>query len=184
MRRCRQRETHQLETALAFICTVGAKLLALRRHQPSSLLATWAEVTVSDVTFFAALAVGVAVAYALRPGRLIARLALILGGIVLSWSAANAAWLLATGVQLQPGVILVVLHNPIEYWPTVRARAVTHPAVSIPAGLALLAIAAWLIWRLVRPVPVVRHRRLYALRAAAFAVVLTGSGLAQLLIRP
>jgi len=54
-------------------------------------LATWTEVTVSDVTFFAALAVGVAVTYALRPGRLITRLALILGGIVLSWSAANAA---------------------------------------------------------------------------------------------
>lgn len=82
------------ETALlllAFICTAGAKLLALHRHQPSSLLATWTEVTVSDVTFFAALAVGVAVTYALRPGRLITRLALILGGIVLSWSAANAA---------------------------------------------------------------------------------------------
>ncbi|HUU95606.1 MAG TPA: LTA synthase family protein [Phycisphaerae bacterium] len=175
------------ETALlllAFICTAGAKLLVLHRHQPSSLLATWAEVTVSDVTFFAALAVGVAVAYALRPGRLIARLALILGGVVLGWSAANAAWLLVTGVQLQPGVILVVLHNPVEYWPTVWGRALGHLAVSIPAGLALVVTGAWLIWRLVRPVPVVRYRRRHVLRATAFAAVLTGSGLVQVCSAP
>ena len=154
--------------------TVAAKLGAVREYQPANLLTAWASVIAADVTFFATLALLIAVACALWPGRLTARCALALVLLTLLWSLTNALWLKITGVQLQTGVLSVILQHPAEFWPTVRPRVVRLPsAVIAGGGLTALLVLTWIVWRFVRPLPVALLRRRHWWRAggAAAAIV-------------
>ena len=42
----------------------------------------------------------------------------VVGSNILGWTVANSAWLLATRVQLQPSVLMVLLRDPVEFWPS------------------------------------------------------------------
>ncbi len=138
--------------------------------EPQVGLAASLAVVISDVAFFAGIAFAIALAYALRPSRRIARGALLTVAFVLAWSAANAVWLRMTGVQLQVGIIQVLMKHPAEFWPTVQ------PYVARPSGVLVLgavaAMAVWVAWRLVSPAAVLPLRAHPRRRAILLAVVL------------
>jgi hypothetical protein len=158
--------------ACAFVVTILAKLVAVRAYQPASLLSWWVSVAVGDVAFFAVVAAAAALAYAVLPRRWLARIVLLAAVSILGWSLANAAWLCVTGVQLQPGVIFVILKHPAEFWPTVSPHLKLTPLpVLLGAGLAGLAGLAWVGWRLIRPRPISKHRRRYVLGGVAGILV-------------
>ena len=154
--------------ACAFVVTILAKLVAVRAYQPVSLLSWWVSVAVGDVAFFATVAAAASFAYAVLPRRWLARIVLLAAVSILGWSLANAAWLYVTGVQLQPGVIFVILKHPAEFWPTVSPHVTRMPLPLVVGGcLAGLGALAWVGWRLVRPRPIGEHRRGYALVGVA-----------------
>jgi lipoteichoic acid synthase len=139
----------------------------------------WAVITLNDVTFFAAAIAVIAAAYAAHPKRWLARSFLLVALVILAWSLANAAWLLTSGVQLQLGVVPIVARHPGEFFPQLRAE-IRHNL--LPAGIGgavMLGILAWLVWRLVRPVPVEQRWRHHAWRALAAVTVLTAATIAH-----
>jgi len=160
--------------ALALLATVGAKLLVARHYHPHNLLLASVSVALADVSFVAAVATIIAAAYAIRPAKELARLAVLLSLAVSGWAALNAAWLLVTGVQLQPGVLLVILRHPAEFWPTVQSQLQTRPLFAATAVLTGLTVTGYTVWRFVRPLPVRWTRRRL--------VVTAGVGILTLLI--
>ncbi len=168
---------------LAFCWTVGAKLVVVQRHKPEHSAAVWSEVAVSDLVFFAGLLTLIRLAYALGQHRWAARCALAATALVLGWALANAAWLLATGAQLQPDILQALSHDPLEFWPVVRTHLSKRLSYAIPIGLTVLLGVGWLCWRLARPltVPAGRRRHLGCALAAGvvFAVALLGQAFAR-----
>ena len=160
-------------------CTLIAKLIAVRDYQPASLLASWVSVTLSDVVFFAGVGAVIGYAYALRPSKTVARITSVVALLILLWSVANAAWLVVTGVQLHFGVVLVVLRHPTEFWPTVRPYVLKIPALSIVVGLGTLGALWWVVWRVVRPVPIVRNWRRFARWATVGVAVMIAAAVIQ-----
>lgn len=160
---------------LACVATLGAKLLAIHRLQPEHLWAAWVAVVAYDVAFFAACVAGAQIAALLLPGGWAQRLVLGAALVVLLWSLVDAAWLIYSGVQLQPGILRVIGYSPEEFWPHVRKRVMRRWRLALVAATVVGACAAWLAYRLVRPAPaaVSRSGRVRRLIGAAALAALT-----------
>jgi len=169
---------------LSLAWTLGAKLMVVRRQKPDSLLAAWAEVSLGDLAFFAAVSLFIAVVFLLPARRWGARIVLLPATAILGWSVANAAWLIATDVQLQPGILAVLLRDPLEFWPMVKTHLTRRLHFSVPIALTLLLGLIWLGWRVVRPVTPPTCRRRQARRAIAAGGAFGLALLGQVLVRP
>lgn len=142
--------------ALALLWTIGAKARVIVGRQPDSFPAALLESTLPDVAFFGIVAALFAAAYAIGARyallrRSAARVTIIAAGLALIWSVLNAAWLLSTSVQLQPGVLGVLLKDPIQFWPTVQAHLFAKPQYALPIVATILAASIWFAIRIWRP---------------------------------
>ena len=162
-------ETTLLVLALAW--TVGAKLVVVLRHAPSGFVASLAQVALPDVQFFAVIAASFGLLYRQKPRPWVARLTLLIACILVAWAVANAAWVVATGVQLQPGVLAALLRDPSQFWPIVQAHLEHKLRYAIPIGLTLLLAVLWLVIRLVRPVRIVLAPSRYARRVILMTAI-------------
>ncbi len=156
---------------LALAWTLGAKYVFLREQRLVDAFAAYVEAAWPDLIFFAATVLlfellGLAWRQAWS-----ARCVLLAAVAVLGWSVLNGAWLIGTSVQLQPGVLVMLVQSFADFWPLVseQLKEKSGPALVMAASLALA--AAWLLFRLLRPAPA-RSRRDHARRAAVAALAL------------
>jgi len=162
---------------VSLLATLAVKLLVVHRQGADNLLIELVEASLADVVFFSAVAMLFAALYLCPLPALITRLTLLLAAAVAAWSVLNATWLMATGVQLQPGVLEVLGQDPREFWPVVQTHLARKPAFTVPlVGLVLL-VGVWFLWRLIRSRPVSRTWRGRLGRAVMAAVVLVGASL-------
>ena len=170
----------------AFVLTVGAKLLHVLSQPRNGLLVTWAKVSLPDAVFFSATALLIALVYLYRPRPLAIRCVLLASGFLLAWSVVNGAWLVVTGIQLQPTLLSALIENLFEFWPAVWSQLCDQPAVSVPMAVVVLGTLAWVLWRVVKPVRVVATRTHRGQRAVRLAIVLAIAltGQATLLAAP
>lgn len=164
---------------LGFVCTAAAKFAVIRASQSGGAGRLLLAVTASDGIVFGVLAAVLALGYAIRPGRAVARVGLVLTLTVVGWSVLNGAWLAVTGVQLQWGVLAVILRHPAEFWPVVPPHLRSHVVLTVAGVLVGLAVGAWVVWRLVRPVTVARGRRAWVWWSSAFACLVVVLALAD-----
>jgi glucan phosphoethanolaminetransferase (alkaline phosphatase superfamily) len=169
---------------VAFLWTVGGKLVAVRQLRSSSLLSAGIAVACPDVVFFAGGLLLLALMYSLAPHRFVARLALLAAMAMFGWAVLNTGWLVSTGVQLQPSIIPALRYDPREFVAIVGAFMLRHLDLVIPAALAGLGLAAWFLWRLVKPLPVVKTRRPHIRSACLGLAVIVLALLVQVLHRP
>lgn len=156
---------------IGLLWTLGAKFAVVQR-QADNLVAELVEAGLSDIIFFSAIALIFSVLYLTRWGGLTARLTLLASVLVLAWSVLNAAWLIATSVQLQPGVLAVLVNDPREFWPTVTTHLKQKLEYAIPIFATIVLAGVWFVWRLVRPVRVQYDRRRHGRCAALAGAVL------------
>ncbi|MHC5113652.1 MAG: LTA synthase family protein [Planctomycetota bacterium] len=161
---------------VALLWTVGAKIVVVRQQRPESFLLGALEAIGPDLVFF--LAVGALFALLFAPGRdaLAARLVLVVSAVILAWSIMNAAWLVATGVQLQLGMLRILIGDPEAIVPMVANHLEHNKLLAAPLILTLLAGVTWIGWRFVRPRRAVREWRVHVRRAAIAASVLVVVG--------
>ena len=169
---------------LAFVCTAAAKAAAVHRYGSAYAGRALAGVVLADGVFFVGAAGALAVGYLCCAGRAWARVALGVAAVILLWSLLNAAWVTVTGVQLQRGVLGVVLRHPAEFWPTVEPQLRLRAPLALGGAVAGVCTAVWMVWRLARPMPVRRGRRVWAWRAAGAAIVLAVLGGVQVRVAP
>lgn len=162
---------------LALVGTLGAKAEALRRCRPDHFLIDLLRAGLSDGVFFAALFLLLALLRRLPRPRLAARLALVAALVAAAWSVANAGWLLATGGQLQPGMLGIAVLDLDQSLIVARDYATRNVRRVIPLALFGIVMAAVVIRSLIRPrpIPLVAARR----NLAAPAALLLGALLAR-----
>jgi len=144
------------ETSLllaAFLVTIGAKIVATHRIHASELLISWVAVCARDAVFFASCFALFQVMALLLPRRFATRLVVAAAGLLLIWSLLDAAWLLYSGVQLQPGILRVIGYSPEEFWPHVSRHLSRRKKYTVPGMLLAGIFVAWVAWRIIRPAP-------------------------------
>lgn len=169
---------------LALLATLAAKLLAARHYHDSDLLVAWTRVTLPDIAFLAGVGALTAAAYATHPANVLRRLGVLLCLLVAAWAALNAVWVVVTGVQLHPGVLLVVLRHPAEFGPTVQPQLRAHPVGAVAGAVGAVAIAAYAIMHLIRPLPMRYTRRKLLTTSVWGALVVAAFTLSHHLLPP
>lgn len=160
---------------LSWLITVVGKYHACGRMRSGSS-GSGLGVVLPDCVFFSAAALVLWLGLAIRPGRLLARLHVLLILLIAGWSLANFAWLAATGIQLEPSVLLILVKDPGEFWPIVQNHLQKNLRYGLPIILGLF-VAAWAVgYNLYRPGLVIRRACL--LRAGAAGFVLAASAVA------
>jgi arylsulfatase A-like enzyme len=149
------RSRPQPETVLLFVSgvwTIIAKALVLHAHSGDSRIVLLAALSSADVVFFLSMAMLFSALHWMGLKEWAARMSVALAGIVLAWSVLNAAWLMSTSVQLQPGVLTVLLGDLPHFWPTVQAHLASKPlyacAILVTTGIG----GSWFVYRLYKPV--------------------------------
>ncbi len=156
-------------------CNLAGKYYVLRDWHPDNPIGAMFRMSLGDITFFSSAALLIALAHAYGPGKLTSRLAILGVVVVAGWSAANMAWLTATGVQIHVGVLANLFRHPMEFGPIVTNRLVNKPKFSIPLLSLTTLFAIFVLWRLARPKQVRRDRLRYGLQSLLAAGIVAGS---------
>ena len=165
----------QIETVILFVGLIGTvcvKLVTLQHGSENHYLGTCALVTVPDFLYFSSVILLIHLAYMFRPRAFVTRCALAISGLLLGWSVLNVIWLWASDAQLQPGVLMLLLREPVDFWNLVKLRLSKHPTVSISlAAMGILCLAGF-IWLLARPGKVVENRAHHGRWVAATTLII------------
>ena len=157
---------------LSWLLTVAGKYHAYSRMKSGSS-GTGLGIVLPDCVFFSAAALVLWLGLAIRPCRLLARLHVLLILLIAGWSLANFAWLAATGIQLEPSVLLILVKDPGEFWPVVQNHLAKNLKYGLPIILGLFVATVAAGYSLLRPRLVMRRGCL--LRAGAAGLIWAGS---------
>jgi arylsulfatase A-like enzyme len=173
-------ETALLGVALAG--TVAAKYLTIRPHDPDHLAAEMVRAACSDLVFFGGAAALFAVLHAAWPSRVVSRVTLLGAALLAFWSLINAAWLISTGVQIQPGVLHAVVQDPTETRLIITKTIASAPRRFLVPGVVVAVCGSWFVWRLVRPRRPAPERRRHLARGGAWLAVVAVAVLARMAV--
>ncbi|MBN2271422.1 MAG: sulfatase-like hydrolase/transferase [Sedimentisphaerales bacterium] len=164
---------------VGLLCTVFGKLMVVRSYKPESVAAETAAVTFPDLLFFAIVALLIRCLYIIKPSVLCARCALLIAAIVAAWSVLNTGWLINSGVQLQPGILVLFARDFRNMLPLVTAHVLQDLVQFVLLVLGGIAVFAFFLWRFLRPGRVVPSRNHHERWALGLALVITAGLLAR-----
>jgi len=160
-------------------CTIWGKLTIITSGklpvQPGQL----ALVVLPDVLFVGTVAVVISFLYAMKPSAFSARCALSISVVVSGWSVLNTGWLMRSGVQLQPGVVKVMLRDFKELWPFVQPFVAGSLWRSVGLIVVAVVVCGIIAYHLIRPRKVVGVRVHHVRWMLGKAVVVAALFLAQ-----
>ena len=163
--------TEMLLLAVAFLCTAWAKTLVVLNHPIARPGFAIPAVLLADLAFLAVLAALIHLLYAWRGNRLTARLALVIAVFIAAWSVTNAVWLVRTEVQIQPGIVMILLRDIKDLWPLLKSYAQLSPGQLIMVCALAIGLIAVLVWRWLWPQPPEPPRRAHGRRACGWLAV-------------
>lgn len=155
----------------------------MRSYKPVSLPAEMA-VVLPDLLFFAAVALLIRCLYLLKPSALCARCALLIAGLVSLWSLLSTGWLITSGVQLQPGILMLLLHDFRNLWPLVEPHLMNGLKRIVPLGVGGFGICVFFLWCLLKPDKVIAMRSHHVRWASGLVMAIVVIILAGLLNPP
>lgn len=152
----------------ALLCTLLAKLYWAIHINRLNEWISWVE---SDIFVLAAVELLLVLMCFIWPKKAVARITTIAAALVCTWSVINAGWLIATGTQVLPAVLLPLFFDPLS-----RFRIVGHHLAMRPfAAIALLAPSAaalaFFFYILAKPVVPVITKKHIRNRIIVYAVL-------------
>lgn len=96
---------------IALFCTLAVKLFHSWRY---SLLSEYLGWVLLDISFLLAVEVVLALVCFWRPQRWVLRTTTITAAVVCTWAVMNAGWLIRTGTQILPRVLLSLIRAPLH----------------------------------------------------------------------
>ena len=123
---------------LALICTATAKLFQAIRCSEVSQYPGW---ILSDIAFLSGIEVILAfLCFSIRKSWII-RLCTVIAALVCLWSFLNAGWIIRTGTQILPHVLLPVFRDPLNALRMIGRNLYKMPVTAVllllPGGIAL-----------------------------------------------
>jgi len=95
----------------------------------------------TDIAVLLGIEVVLAIICFCRPSRAVIRTATIIAAVVCTWSVMNAGWLIRTGTQILPSVLLPIFRDPISAAGVVGVNLVKMPVAAVillgPSAIAL-----------------------------------------------
>lgn len=96
---------------LALLCTLTVKLFYAKRY---SLVYQYPGWILSDIAFFLGIEVILAFLCFRYPKKRVIRTVTIISAVICFWSFINAGWLIRTGTQILPRVLLTLIRDPLN----------------------------------------------------------------------
>jgi len=167
---------------VALFCSVGVKLFHAER---CGLLSEYPSWILSDIAVLVGLDAVLALICHRWPRRAVIRGALVLAGIICTWSVMNAGWLIRTGTQILPMELRPLLGDPLNTSWIVIINLARMPAVAAILLVPSVAAFAFFCSALGRAAPPSydprRLRfRVFASLAIVLAALSTGKAVASL----
>ena len=157
----------------ALIYTMTAKLFHSWRYDLLDEYLGW---IMADLSVLIAIEVILSLICFRWPKKAVVRLATVFAAVVYTWSVMNAGWLIRTGTQILPRVLLSLVRAPINSFCIVGVNLAKMPTVAV-ALLAPSAVAlAFFLFVLAKPkLPVYDRRRFIARIIFCMAIVITAA---------
>lgn len=131
-------------------------------------------VIVPDLLFFGTVALFVRCLYIIKPCSFSARFALVIAAWAALWSVLNTGWLISSDVQLQPGILTLLLSDFKDIWPLARSHVLHGLKHIVLLGVIVLVALGILLRCFLRPAKVVASRRHHTKWALSLLVSIFG----------
>jgi len=122
----------------ALFCTLAVKLFQAWRN---GLVGEYVGWILADIAVLGGIEVILAIVCFRWPRRWVIRAALVFAAIVCTWSVMNAGWLIRTGTQILPSVLLPLIRNPLNSLGIIAVNLVEMPVTAVillgPSAVAL-----------------------------------------------
>jgi arylsulfatase A-like enzyme len=162
---------------LALFCTLAVKYFHSRRLTPPGEYLSWVLADIACLLVVEALLLLFCSAW---PRKWMVRTATIIAAVICTWSVMNAAWLIRTGNQILPRILLSLIRAPISALGMVGVNLAKMPVAAsillVPSAVAL----AFFFSCLARPRLPVYDRRQFRIRIIVCVVIAA----AAVLVRP
>jgi phosphoglycerol transferase MdoB-like AlkP superfamily enzyme len=164
----------------ALFCTLAVKLFHAWRIE---LLGEYFRWILTDIAVLLGIEVILALLCYRWPRKWLIRMACICAAVVCTWSVMNAGWLIRTGTQILPTVLLPLVRDPANALYIIGINLKKMPAAAVillgPSAIAL----AFFFTVLARPVPPRYNRRNFAVKVAVSVPVILITLFASLALR-
>jgi len=160
----------------AIFCTLVVKLFHSFRVNLPGQFFSW---ILADVAVLLAIEIVLVICCYHWPRRWVIRVACIVAAVVCTWSVMNAGWLMRTGTQILPTVLLPLFRDPLNSCAIIGYGLVRMPVAAVillgPSGVAL----AFLFYILARPHRPRYRAKKFARRTSIVAVIVVGCALGR-----
>lgn len=159
----------------ALFCTLAVKFFHSWRQDCINEYPRWIP---ADIAVLLGIELVLAAVCFYRPRKWVIRTACIIAAVVCTWSVMNAGWLIRTGTQILPAVLLPLVRDPKNAMGIIGVSLVKMPAAAV-ALLAPSAVAlAFFFFVLARPLPPNYTRRYFIGKIVVSAAIITVAVLA------
>jgi phosphoglycerol transferase MdoB-like AlkP superfamily enzyme len=153
----------------ALFCTLAVKSFHSWRYNLVGEYIGW---ILADISFLLFIEVVLAIVCYRWPRRWVIRLSIIVAAVVCTWSVMNAGWLIRTGTQILPRVLLPLVRSPLNSFCIVGVNLIKMPKAAVlllaPSTIALV----FFIFVLARPEPPSYNRKRFTTRVFACIVII------------
>jgi len=146
----------------AIFCTLAAKLYHCLR---TGLGEMYPACIFEDVAVLVTLEVALSYMVIKRPTKWVLRTATFAAALLCAWSVMNAGWLIRTGTQILPTVLLPLFRDPVNALLIVGVNLAKMPVTAVLLLVPSAAALAFFFCVLARPVPPAYNRRRFLARA-------------------
>jgi glucan phosphoethanolaminetransferase (alkaline phosphatase superfamily) len=165
------RRAYSVIMLVALLCTLFVKLFHAYRYRMQDYYFGW---ILADVSFLLGMEVVLALVCFHWSKKWVIRTATVVAGVMCTWSFLNAGWLIRTGTQILPRVLLPLFRAPINCLSIVGVNMIKMPAVSIFLLAPGIVALAFFIYVLARSVPPVYNKKHFVIRITlSILIVLT-----------
>ncbi len=162
--------------AIALFYTLAAKFFHSRRYTTGNEYLVW---ILADIAFLLMVEAVLSLFCSVWPRKWIVRTATIVAAVMCTWSIMNAAWLVRTGNQILPRVLLPLLRAPVNALRMSAVNLIKMPTAAsillVPSAIAL----AFFISCLVRPRLPVHNQRRFRIRIIICVIIAAAAAIAR-----
>jgi arylsulfatase A-like enzyme len=152
----------------ALFCALAAKFFHSHR---AGLLNEYFSWVFADISFLLGIEVIIALICFRWPRTWVVRSAIIIAAIVCTWSVMNAGWLIRTGTQILPRVLLPLVRAPVNTFSIVGVNLLKMPVAAavllIPSAIAL----TFFFFVLAKPQPPAYNRKRFIARVIICIII-------------
>ncbi len=162
---------------LALLCTLIAKLY---QAIDNSMLPQYPGWILSDIAFLLGIEVTLALFCFSKPQRWRIRLSTVIAAVVCLWSFLNAGWVIRTGTQILPNVLLTVFRDPLNAFRMIGINLINMPLTAVALLLPGMISLSFFFYVLTKTRLPIYNRKRFFIRFNASIIVC----LAALALRP